>query len=178
MVITTYNKTQAMTGVPKAVTRNLSERVGRLYIAYVIDVPPFKNIVTICTHQNSKELPLSVFTFEKQGVKWKSTRISRYMSDWSERILKTRLSLSTYRQLAIAIDQTHVRSNWEAKDPGPSEGNTHSLQAGHTAAVEKHHHGISIEMIQGFTHQTLFHFREASKKWHRFGNLDEDMGFS
>ena len=159
-----------MTETPRVVARFLPSEVSRLFISFVADVLPFLDFVEHDQDKLPDSLPPS-FIWQDKGQAWTSDHLSDIIARKSTLHLNCRLTLASWRQIAISIDQELLQD--KAQSTLQDQHNLiHTLQAGHSRETESHHYALSVDMIQGTSHKSLKLFLQVCQAWHHM------LGFS
>ena len=170
VAIAEYNKSQAVTETPRVIARFLPSEVSRLFISFIADVLPFLNLVEHDQDSLPESLPPS-FIWQDKGAPWTSDHLSDIIGRETTTHLNCRLTLASWRQIAISIDQELLQD--KAQSILQDHHNLiHTLQAGHSRETESHHYALSVDMIQGTSHKSLKLFLQVCQNWHHM------LGFS
>ena len=170
-----YSKTQAVTGQPKCIARFLCVPLSRLYIAYVVYALPFAELLRFNTEapDPAPSLPTALpsnYLFHDGGVPWDTQRVSDVLGRESQKGIRCRLTISSWRHVAIAIDQELLQGR-SSTFLDSTEGALHALQAGHSEETENGHYSLRIDMLKGTSQRTLDAFHSVSTGWHRLFHL-------
>jgi hypothetical protein len=162
MIVTNYHKSVAMTDKLKVIPRFLSQRVGKMLVAYLADVLPFRQMMDWSTGI----LTTKGFLWFRVDKPW-DTRV--FTRETSNR-LGFRLTTSGYRHIAIAIDREYVRGLTAGMDP--AEEDAHDLQASHSTTTADTVDGIRGDILRSLTSRSISIFRKVTKQWHIFLGLE------
>ncbi|MGC0591129.1 DEAD/DEAH box helicase, partial [Salmonella enterica] len=114
--------------------------------------------------------------------KWTSDRARRMMQRHSERLMQTKVGLSGWRQMAIAISNRYLNNSFKEEgfgeeDEDDIEDNPADLQAGHGTHVAGMIYARELQQGNFGTAARRDQFRAISRQWHRFlGFGAEDCG--
>ena len=169
VIISEYNKTDALLEHPKVIARYLPERVGCLMVSYVADVLAFEVFLDAAANADPITATCPFLWHDSNGKCWDSDRLSVIMSKASKDKLGYRLTLSRWRHHAIAIDQQLIH---RPTGPSASIATNHAMQAGHTKDTEDQHYALHLDILRGTSHEMLLAFDEVSTAWHHFWGLD------
>lgn len=114
--------------------------------------------------------------------KWTSDRARRIIQRHSERLMGTRLNISAWRHMAIAISNRYLNQAFKEEgfgdeDDDDIEDNPADLQAGHGTHVAGMIYARELQQGGFGTAARREQFRAISRQWHRFlGFGAEDWG--
>lgn len=105
--------------------------------------------------------------------KWTSDRARRIMQRHSERLMETKLGLSAWRQMAIAISNRYLHKAFKEEgfgdeDEDEVEDDPADLQAGHGTHVAGMIYARELQQGNFGTATRREQFRAVSRRWHRF----------
>jgi hypothetical protein len=106
---------------------------------------------------------------------WSADRMRRVLLQYSERLLGSRIGISAWRHIAIAISNRYLNEAF-GKDSGEGEGDeddggpdsTWDLQAGHSTHVAGMIYARELQQGTIGTAVRRDRFREVSRQWHHF----------
>ena len=179
--ITQYHKGLIMSDKMKVIPRFLPSAVGALLALYLSYVRPFTDNVDL-THDGP---PTSDYLWStSKGTSWETDRMSKALSDCGERLIGIRLTIRSYRQIAVAYSKDVVHAylpisqhfqDFATEDErveqdlsGIGEEDAAALQTAHSSRSRRNHYAISSDSISRLSSKSLEVFREVSYEWHRF----------
>ena len=179
--ITQYHKGMVLSDKMKVIPRFLPSDVGALLALYLSYVRPFTDNVDL-THDGP---PTSDYLWSTtKGTSWETDRMSKALSDCGERLIGIRLTIRSYRQIAVAFSRDVVHASMPtsqrfqdflAEDElveqdllEPGEENAVALQTAHTSRLRQNHYAVSSDSISRLSSKSLEVFAEVSHEWHQF----------
>lgn len=179
--ITQYHKGLVMSDKMKVIPRFLPSAVGALLTLYLSYVRPFTDNVDL-THDGP---PTSDYLWSTtKGTSWETDRMTKALSDCSERLIGIRLTIRSYRQIAVAFSRDVVHAfmptsqrfqDFMAEDElveqdllELGEENAAALQTAHTSRLRQNHYAVSSDSISRLSSKSLEVFAEVSYEWHQF----------
>ncbi|KAK3669171.1 hypothetical protein LTR78_010947 [Recurvomyces mirabilis] len=103
MIHLQYHKSQQQTGQLRENIRFLARPVSNLLLDYLVYVQPLRRTFL---RQSSPRATLSPFLFEKDGRVWPDSQLTRCLERSSVRAGVSRLHISNWRQMTVAIVKT------------------------------------------------------------------------
>ena len=159
VAISEYNKSETRTGRPKVIARFYPAVVGRMAVCLMADIWPFADFLRVMAGEEVSGVP---WVWHRRGTRWTTTTVSDLLAQRSSLALGTRLTVQSWRHVAIAIDQEKCRSDGTAQ---PSLAVNHAFQAGHSLQLEEHHYALTTDMLCGTSAKTLLEFADISWRW-------------
>ena len=184
--ITQYHKGMLLSDKMKVIPRVLPSAVGALLTLYLQYVRPFAADIDLVHNR----LPDSDYLWAtSKGTAWETERMSKALSDCSERLIGVRLTIQSYRHIAVAFsrDVVHVQRpsseqfrnfqlEEELLEEDEAEGDdAAALQTAHTQRLRVNHYAQSINNTARLTSRSLEVFTSVSKEWHQFLGLEIDQ---
>lgn len=158
MVVTGYDKTQAMTGHQKVIARFLGRRVSQLVVGLLVDVLPF---TTLVDHEYIPKAARSFLWADRNGV-WKTPQATKVLVAETSIRLGFRITMQDYRHIAKTIDREHVRGVAAEEDEDADD--VHDLASAHSTTTADNVYGIDASMLRSLTNRTLQAFRTVSSR--------------
>src|SRR5436190_1353514 len=129
----------------------------------------------------------------KQGGAWETERMSKAMAEASTRHLGFRLTIASYRHVAVAFSRDVVHTDlppylrftdFHSEDPladgddgEEGEAGTEpaaALQTAHSRATREGQYAVPKDLVGRLSSRSLDVFRQVSRQWHRFLGMDVD----
>ncbi len=194
ILISQYHKGMVITDRLKVVPRVLPRAVGELVALYLRYARPFTDALD-AIHDGSK--PETDYLWETgKGDCWGSNRMARAMGEATEGSLGVRLTVRSYRHVAVAFSRDVVHrgrpaaeqfKDFRSEDPLLEEAEeadgydpqqaTAAQQTGHGIRQRFNHYGQAANLTSKLTSNSLELFTRVSEEWHRFLGLnDEENG--
>ncbi|MDN6160180.1 MAG: DEAD/DEAH box helicase, partial [Staphylococcus equorum] len=188
MLVTKYHKGYHANLKPKIVHRFLPREVGRLIVLYLWLVRPFEQYLVsregqmfpdeLLSH-NKDMFGLDMWPIEPNGQVWNTTRMSDLMKKTCNEHMNVSLTVSAYRQMAVAISRKFLSKglqfNFGAHEELANNDDNDDivdLQAAHTSHTAGLVYGRDVEQMTGEIHKLKVQFLRISEGWHSF------LGFS
>lgn len=194
--VTEYHKGYSISGTTKVIHRYLPREVGELLVYYLWLVLPMQHRFEADIFQHSRIQPFVWSSqVEVDGRKWTTERLKRLLAHQSELRMGTRLTVRSYRQVAIAMSRRYmpgatafespegedgVREDEEDED---SEGQWWAadddivdIQAGHGSHVAGSVYARGVHEASGSVLSVRQRFRQASGEWHRVWRFASALG--
>lgn len=177
MIVTDYYKNRMQHGLAKVTPRFLPRAVGRLFVAYVVQVLPFIHFLHHRSHSTPPEnLGIFLFARPSDGGLLDTAALTRVLRKESAVYLGWAMCVLAWRHIAISFDR---RFNRQRGPEGPSgeykgtdsdeEGvldDIRDLQAGHSSRTADRIYGIRSDVLQGLTAESIARFRAVTAAWH------------
>ncbi|RVD83632.1 uncharacterized protein DFL_001416 [Arthrobotrys flagrans] len=197
--ISQYHKNLIVTDRLKVVPRVLPKVVGDLVVLYLRYVRSFVDDLDAIY---KTEKPETDYLWETdRGDFWGTNRMSRALEDATEAYLGVKLTLRSYRHVAVAFSRDVVHRNRSANerfkdfrnedslldedaddrepddgDDGESAQTIAALQTGHGLRSRLNHYGQAVNLTAKLTSNSLELFAQVSEEWHRFLGIEEEKG--
>lgn len=182
-VVTTYDKSQKRRIRTKYVFKLLPDRLSQLLVQYLVYVLPFTQIVS--KRQDD-------FLFGDSRGRWGENQLSAAVAVATAKHLGVRLTVSGWRQVAIAIGDKHLRRAtriWgdeaeEEEGLAVAEGDDEAdfiqsameqaltQQAGHGRLAAHNHYAIDSGFLNQLGPDLVHVYSLASRAWHDFLHLE------
>ena len=195
LFVTEYHKGYAASGTSKVIHRYLPREVGELLMYYMWFAMPMQHRFEAQVLSAKRIQP---FLWSSQadvdGKKWTSERLKRALVQASEVGMGTTLTISSYRQVAIAMARKYMRGfefddgsanekgeedELEADEAGcwwSEEDEVIDLQAGHGTHVAGMVYARGIEEASDTVMSMRGKFRRTSQQWQRFLRFASALG--
>ena len=99
--------------------------------------------------------------------KWNGDRAAHALETESTEILKSKLQISVYRHVAIAMARKHIRRNLFDKDLAEKD-DLWDTQAGHDTSIAGTIYARQLHDLPGVVESQREGFRWRSQKWHLY----------
>ncbi len=182
-LVTTYDKAQKRRGKTQYVFRCFSDRLSQLIAQYLTYVLPFSRVVG----KRSGD-----FLFADENGPWIKNQLSAALAETTQKYLGVRLTVSSWRQVVIAIGKEHLHTAtrvWgqeddDNKEVEVTEGDTfaeaeqnlfnHILvrQSGHGGLAAHNHYAIDGGFLNQLGPDLVNAYSQASRAWHAFLHLE------
>ena len=167
MLVTEYHKSQNIMDEPKVIPRFLTPKISTFLVAYLSEILPFLQLL-----DRTKDVATTKgLIFSANGEPWLTKRLTDVLVRESSKRIGFRLNTQDYRHIAIAIDRQHVRALGTCNGAA-EEDNAHDLQASHGTAQAEMLYGLRSDMLKSLTAQSVDKFRQVSRRWHMFLELE------
>jgi len=177
------------------IPRFLPKAVGSLVALYLSYIRPFTDFIDR-SYDNKAETDYLWAT--DKGDCWETERMSEALSEASERLMGVRLTIRSYRHVAVAFsrDVVHVHRplSQQFKDficedqlaeiedtvdqDTDLEQHLAALQTAHTSRLRLNHYAQNNDLISKFSSQSLEAFGKVSAEWHRFLGFQTEQSTS
>jgi superfamily II DNA helicase RecQ len=194
-----YHKGYQHSGSTKVINRYLPKALGEIFVRYLVLVVPFCQQIQVASSYGGV---ISPFIWEKNFVRpqnmgsddhglaqlWSSDRMRRILQEKSNEFVGCRLTVSTWRHVAIAIARRflqHVgpqgfgRGSYDDNEDSEDElGPEHivDIQAGHSTFTGSMVYGRDLQQSSRGLGLRDELFRQASIAWHRLLQFDSYDG--
>ena len=183
-VVTTYDKSQKRCGRTRYVFRCLPDALSQITAQYLVYVLPFSRVVGKKTGD---------FLFADKRGPWDGDELSAAVAVATTKHLGVRLTVSSWRQVAIAIGDEHLRRAsrmWRQDKDGDEEGvavaeeeddasNEQSLfehilvrQSAHSSWAAHNSYAIDGAFLSQLGPDLINVYSQASRAWHAFLHLE------
>ena len=182
-VVTTYDKARKRRGKTDYVFRCFPDRLSQVIIQYLVYVLPFARVV-----QKTK----GDFLFATEHEPWINNQLSKALAVATTKHLGVRLTVSSWRQVAIAIADEHLRKAsriWKQDQEEGEEGEVvegesdgeveqslfeHILvrQSAHGREAAAGHYTIDGAFLNRLGPDLVNAYSQASRAWHAFLHLE------
>jgi superfamily II DNA helicase RecQ len=173
-VATTYDKSQKRRNKAKYILRYLPAQLSQILVQYLVYVLPFTRVV------GKRE---GDFLFANEQGPWIKDQLSVAMARATAKHLGERLTVSSWRQVAIAIGDKHLRKAtkiWhdEEDEEGVAVaeddpyGHILTHQSGHGSLAAHNHYAIDGAFLAQLGPDLVQMYSQASRVWHTFLGLE------
>lgn len=178
-VITQYHKSMAITDQEKVIPRWLPAKVGQLTVIFLVYVQAFMD----ATNAVLKDQTICDWLWTHKSQPWETVKLSDIFGRETESRMGVRLTMRTYRHVAVAFSRDIVHQNqysFEKEVQDQSEDELHeeewapSLQTGHSSKVRSQSYAVLPNVLRKVTSNSLDIFRGVSNAWHVWLGLVED----
>jgi hypothetical protein len=175
---TEYHKARAGTNLSHHVAMFLPSEVGDLVVIYLAYIRPFANLIfnQIAIVKNRTDGDYLFSDESKVEGCWEGKQLSKALASQSSRFLKCRLTIWSYRQLAVAITKRHIKEiaiffGVEDKEgmkeyKRQKEGDVYAWQAGHIWSTNDRRYGLDMAYPSELQPSLLDEYRRISCRWH------------
>jgi superfamily II DNA helicase RecQ len=168
-IVSTYNKTDAVSIYPKLIARFLPHRVGQLLLAYIADVIPFERYIGDCLGEAPDEPKFTTcLLWHTDGKAWDTRTFTDLIGEETQRGLGTALNTNSWRHLITAIGRDFLQPD-AASDMFAENS---ARQAGHSLETEMIHYAVDGNMPSGLNNVTLRRFFDTSKSFWKVMGMD------
>jgi hypothetical protein len=160
--LTTYHKSQTLQDAPKLIARFCPPDLGMCIIAYIADILPFESFLSVAVGAQPAMVDPRLFP-PCGSNSWDTKRLTGLLQDHSRASLGSiDLTVSSYRQISIAIRQKHVDQNM------PQLASIGAIQTCHSEATERGHYALTASGLRSLSPEAVDDFRSMSTAWYRF----------
>ncbi|KAF3309942.1 hypothetical protein TWF173_010258 [Orbilia oligospora] len=106
MIMATYNKTQAVTGMVSAICRFLTGRVAALFLTYLFVVDPFVDFLKEHTGLGVVD---SLLFCDNKGKAWDTGIVSNFLKEQALKAIGFPLKVASYRQIIAGISRQYIQ---------------------------------------------------------------------
>ncbi|KAK6360052.1 hypothetical protein TWF730_006206 [Orbilia blumenaviensis] len=158
MILSTYSKSQGITGLMNSVCRFLPPDIGQLFVLYMFQVEPLVELF-----QQRLGLARSSLLFSTDGKPWETMVVSKFLENQSVPVLGFPLRISSYRQIIAAIVRRYVQDMAAIVDEMGNRSSSIVKQFNHTHRVHNSHYGVSASRVPDAEEIAVDQFLRASK---------------
>lgn len=163
--VTSYYKGYNITGSTKIIHRYLPKEVSELLVYYLWLVLPFWQQLDVLVYKRKE--PPSSFLWPKGNESWKSSMLTKILTQEGERHFKTRLNIVIYRHIAIAISRQHLPCGGFKRDYGIDK-KLADAQATHGTWTAGTVYARGMQEAPGHVKMRSMEYRAVSREWHSF----------
>lgn len=177
-VTLSYRKTSRLTDCATPVSRFVPDDVAKLIVTYLAYVRPFaaflQRQISGDSSQQETDCLFLLPLVDRSSRRGSRRRLNRAMRQTSEPFFKPfYFTISSYRQIAIAITKKHLKSMATTSDINSffvsgMLSNVFALQAGHGTSTNNRIYGVEAEQPFAPLPDIIDSFRRASKMWFKF----------